>query len=72
MEYILIIVLFWVTFFVIFASIGIIFTITSGMYDKDDIYICVEGGALVATSLIIVGCVSAVTLPLIISILINI
>lgn len=69
MKYILIGILLWIAFFVMFTGIGLIFTITEGMYNKDDIYICIEGGALLSTSLIIVGCVLCGVFPAIMYIL---
>lgn len=64
MKYILLGILGWVSFFVIFAGVGLIFTIAGGMYDKEEIYLAIESGALISTALVIIGYVLSVAIPI--------
>lgn len=69
MKYLLLGLLGWVSLSVIFAGMGLVFTIAGGSYNKYDIYETVQEGLLIATCLTIVGCVLGIVLPLVTTIL---
>lgn len=64
MKYLLLGILGWISCFVTFGGIGLIFTIAVGVYDREDIFIAIQEGALISTALTVIGYVLAITIPI--------